>query len=105
MDHESKGTPVMSQAPDSLLLIREKIQSLQEALLQKHPRMPFLLQEIHTALKAQPENVTLLEEEEIQLIVSGLQHHTKVFLAETVTKGKGKAGITAKIKSLGDDAF
>lgn len=90
---------------DSLIQVREKILSLQAAMLDRHPRMPVLLQEIHTALKAQPENVTLLPEEEICILVKGLQHQTGVFLAESVVKKKGSSGIQAKIRDLGDDAF
>lgn len=88
---------------DSLILIREKIGSLQSALLERHPRMPTLLQEIHTALRAQPENVTLLPEEDIAVIISGLQQQTNTFLAEAVTKSKGKAGTTAKLKAITED--
>ncbi len=91
---------------DSLIQVREKILSLQTAMLDRHPRMPTLLQEIHAALKAQPENVTLLPEEEIAILVKGLQHQTGVFLAESVVKGKkSSTGIQAKIRDLGDDAF
>lgn len=90
---------------DSLLLVREKIASLQSALLERHPRMPTLLQEIHSALRAQPENVTLLAEEDICTIVSGLQQQTNTFLADTVSKSKGKAGTTTRLKNLSEDAF
>lgn len=91
---------------DSLILVREKILSLQSALLDRHPRMPILLQEIHAALKAQPENVTLLPEEDICILVKGLQQQTGVFLAESAVKGKkSSAGIQAKIREQGDDAF
>ena len=95
----------MTAAPNSLDLVREKIANLHAALLEKHPRMPLLLQEIHQTLKAQPENVTLLPEEDIQILVSGLQHQTNTFLAESIVKSKGKAGSTARLKNLGDDAF
>ena len=90
---------------DSLIQVREKILSLQTAMLDRHPRMPTLLQEIHAALKAQPENVTLLPEEEIAILVKGLQHQTGTFLAETAVKKKSSSGIQAKIRDLGDDAF
>jgi len=95
----------MTAAPNSLDLVREKIANLQAALLEKHPRMPLLLQEIHQTLKAQPENVTLLPEEDIQILVSGLQNQTNTFLAESIVKSKGKAGTAARLKNLGDDAF
>lgn len=90
---------------DSLIQVKEKILSLEKAMLERHPRMPILLQEIHAALKAQPENVTLLPEEEICIFVKGLQHQTGVFLAESVVKKKSSTGIQAKIRDLGDDAF
>jgi hypothetical protein len=92
-----------SPAPSSLDLVRNKILNLQAALLEKHPRMPSLLEEIHKTLKAQPENVTLLPEEDIQILVSGLQQHTNTFLAESITKSKGKAGTTARLKNLSED--
>jgi hypothetical protein len=85
--------------------LRAKVSSLQSALLERHPKMPLLLQEIHSALREQPENVTLMSEEEIQVIVQGLQVQTNTFLAETVTKSKGKAGTTARLKNLSEDAF
>jgi len=91
----------MSQ--DSLLLVREKIASFQEALLAKHPRIPNLLQEIHSALKAQPENVTLLSEDEIRIIVNGLEKQTHTYLAASVTAKKPAA--TTRLKNLGEDAF
>lgn len=94
-----------AQAPTSLDLVRQKIKEFQQVLLEKHPRMPLLLQEIHQTLKAQPENVTLLAEEDIQILVSGLQVQTNTFLAESVTKSKGKAGTTSRLKNLGEDAF
>lgn len=85
--------------------LRSKVSSLQSALLERHPKMPLLLQEIHSALREQPENVTLMSEEEILVIVQGLQVQTNTFLAESVSKGKGKSGTTARLKNLSEDAF
>lgn len=70
--------------------IREKIATLQNHLLTSHPLIPSLLRTIHTQLKADPEVVTLLAEEEIKVIVSGLQHVTKIKLSE-VSKPKKKS--------------
>jgi hypothetical protein len=95
----------MNSESDSLILVRAQIASLQSALLDRHPRMPTLLQEIHSALRAQPENVTLISEEEICAIVKGLEIQTNTYLAESVSKSKGKAGVVAKLKSLSEDAF
>lgn len=85
--------------------LREKVLSLEAALLERHPRMPVLLREIHTVLRAQPENVTLFSEDEIAILVSGLKIQTGVEFAASATKGSGAKSATAKIKSLGTGAF
>ena len=85
--------------------LQEKIQSLQNAILDKHPTMPTLLREIHTALRKQPENVIILPEESIQIIVKGLEVQTNTFLAETVSKSAKSTSRVASIKKLGADAF
>jgi hypothetical protein len=68
--------------------IREKVAALQGHLLTAHPLIPTLLRTIHTQLKADPEIVTLMSEEEIKVIVSGLQYQTKVKLVEASTPKK-----------------
>lgn len=95
----SEITPIME--------LKVKVASLQEALLHKHPTMPTLLREIHTALKKQPENMTLLDEEEINVIVNGLEKQTGFELAQTVTKSakSSSASLKAKIANKGIDAF
>lgn len=85
--------------------LAEKIQSLQTAILDKHPTMPTLLREIHTALKKQPENVIILSEEDICTIVKGLEIQTNTFLAETVAKSAKSSSKVGAIKKLGADAF
>ena len=92
-------------APTIPFELQEKIQSLQNALLDRHPSMPTLLREIHTALRKQPENVVILSEEEIGIIVRGLETQTNTFLAQTVTKSAKSTSAVAKVKSLGADAF
>ena len=77
---------------------------LQTSLLDRHPRMPTLLREIHTALRAQPENVTLLNEDQISVIVNGLKVQTGVQFATAATKGSTKS-LKAKIAAQGVDAF
>lgn len=93
----------MSNLP---LQLQQSVASLQEAILSRHPRLPVLLREIHTALRAQPENVTLASEEEIAIIVSGLKLQTGVEFAAAATKSPTAAkSVDAKIKKLGADAF
>lgn len=87
--------------------LRAKVLEYEEALKNRTPRMGTLLQEILANLKAQPENVTLITEEEIGKIVQGLEIQTNTFLAETVTAKKVRAtdNIKALIKAKGEDAF
>lgn len=67
--------------------IKMKIAELQESILAAHPRMPMLLRDIHAVLKADPDNVTLLSEEDIGVIVSGLKLQTKTEItAKTLSK-------------------
>jgi hypothetical protein len=85
--------------------LREKVLRLSEAILSKHPTMPVLLREIHTTLRQQPENVTLMTEEEINIIVSGLKVQTNTEFSAAALKGPGNKSAVSKIKSLGLDAF
>jgi len=71
--------------------IQMKIAELQEALLNAHPTMPLLLREIHKKLQADPATVTLLTEEEIAVIVSGLKLQTNVELANASKSGSTAA--------------
>lgn len=66
--------------------IRSNILDLQNKLLEAHPQMPVLLKTIHDQLKEDPTNVTLLSEEEINIIVSGLEKQTGVELGKTISK-------------------
>ena len=79
--------------------LENKILDLQEAVIKRLPQMPMLLQDIWTALKQQPENVTLLEEDQIQKIVAGLEIQTNTKLTE-VMANKAKTG---KVKVNLDD--
>jgi hypothetical protein len=76
--------------------LKEKVRELQSMLLSSHPQMPTLLRTIHSALRADPDMVTLLEPEEIGVIVSGLQKQTMTTIAGTVAKSK-----TKKASSIG----
>ena len=102
MDCTHKGTHAMSTDGFEL---KEKVADLSQQLLSKHPRMPILLREIHTALRAQPENVTLLSEEEIGVIISGLKIQTQTEFAAAALKPTGTKAAVNKIKNLGADAF
>lgn len=79
---------------------KEKIVSLQEALLASSPKMPVLLREIHTTLKADPEVVTLLDESDIAVIVNGLKKQTQTELATATLKSKSS---TKSLKNISVD--
>lgn len=68
--------------------LQMKIASLQESILTVHPRMPILLKEIHTILKNDPAVVTLLSEEDISILVSGLKRQTQVEITQSTLKKK-----------------
>lgn len=76
--------------------LKEKVISLQTQLLEAHPRMPVLLREIHTQLRADPELVTTLSEEDISIIVNGLKKQTQTEIATSTMKSRTKS-----VKSLG----
>ena len=76
--------------------ISEKVEALNNALLTQHPTMPGLLREIWQTLKANPDCVTLLKEEEIGVIVNGLKQQTKTEIATAALKTSKKS-----IKSIG----
>jgi len=82
----------------------DKVSNLQEALLSRHPSMPGLLRDIHSVLRSQPENVTLLNEAQISVIVNGLKEQTGVVFAKAAMSS-GTKGLKAKIASQGLDAF
>lgn len=87
------------------LELQNKVLELKELILSKHPRMPTLLREIHTTLLAQPENVTLATEEEIQIVVSGLKIQTGVEFVSASLTPKGTKSTNDRIKKLGLGAF
>lgn len=73
-------------------LISFKISELYDAVQKTLPNMPVLLRDIHTNLKADPELVTLLDPDEIAVIVSGLSKQTQTTITTAIVSGtKGKS--------------
>lgn len=77
--------------------IKEKILSLQDSLLTQHPQMPTLLREIWKTLKENPDQVTLLSEEDIGVIVNGLKKQTNTEIVTAALKNKSN---TKALKSI-----
>lgn len=81
--------------------VQQNILSLQEALLSAHPEMPTLLRKIHTKLKADPAVVTLLSEEEIATVISGLKVQTNVqFISGTKKPAAKKVTASSRLKDI-----
>ena len=80
--------------------ISEKVLALNNALESQHPSMPSLLQEIWKNLKANPDCVTLLTEEEIGVIVNGLKRQTATEIATVALKSKTKSLKSLSVSDL-----
>lgn len=63
-----------------------KIENLEAQILAAHPSLPLLLRQIHTLIKENPATVTVLTEEQIGIIVSGLKIQTKTELVSASLK-------------------
>lgn len=85
--------------------IKTKLDELQEALLSSHPTLPTLLKDIHRTLKAQPEQVTLLSEQELNLVIQGLIKQTNSNLAAATLKASKSKKVLSKNLSLDDLGF
>ncbi len=71
--------------------LQMKIASLQEAITSTHPSLPIILRDIHTLLKNDPATVTLLSEDEIGIIVSGLKKQTATEISASAMKQSSKS--------------
>lgn len=92
------------QSPE-VFELKEKVASLQAAMLEAHPTMPVLLRTIHTQLRKDPELVTCLDEEEIGIIVNGLKKQSNTEIATTTVKqASATATLKKKLKSAGGSA-
>lgn len=85
--------------------IKEKILSLETALKEQNPRFSTLLREIHTNLKNDPAVVTLMSEEEIAVIVSGLKSQTMTNIVTSQTKPNAAAKKALSKVTLEDLGF
>ena len=84
--------PASSQA----FQVKEKLASLEAALLEGTPNMPQLLREIHRELKADPDTVTLLSEEECSILVRGLKKQTATEIATKAIATKAISKMTVE---------
>ena len=87
-------------SPDPAYVIREKLATLEQALLDASPNMPTLLRDIHRELKADPDIVTILSEEEVAVLVKGLKKQTSTEIATKAVKTTKKAASKITVSDL-----
>jgi len=75
-------------------IIKEKLASLEEALNKQLPGMPTLLRDIHRSLKADPDIVTILTEEECCILVKGLEKQTSTVITTAAINKKPKKALS-----------
>lgn len=68
--------------------VQEKLASLEISLLESTPGMATLLRDIHRSLKQDPDIITILEDEEVAILVKGLKKQTGVEIATKAAKKK-----------------
>lgn len=78
--------------------VAQMIADLQEKLTTVQPGWESLLQMIHSTLQRDPDVVHLLTEEQVGIVVSGLQKKTGLVLA--VDKAKPKKGEKIQLSEL-----
>mgnify|MGYP006995681237 CR=1 FL=1 len=85
---------VTTDPNDQAYQIREQLATLEAALLAKDPSMPQHLRTIHAQLKKDPDLVTLLTEEECNILVEGLKKQTGVSIAVAAIKSAPKKAMS-----------
>lgn len=72
--------------------VREKLAQLEDQLIAGTPNMAVLLRDIHRVLKADPDVVTVLSDEECSILVRGLKKQTATEIAtKKIKSGPKKA--------------
>jgi len=74
--------------------VREKLAQLEAQLIEGTTGIATLLRDIHRTLKADPDVVTILSDEECSILVRGLKKQTATEIATTATKKKGGKAIS-----------
>lgn len=80
--------------------VQEQLASMKALLDTATPGLPGLLRTIHQQLKKDPEIVTILSDEECNILVEGLKEHTKIELSCTQAAKKGKSLKNTKLADL-----
>ncbi len=86
----------------SAAAISQKIAELDQALKTANPGMENLLQTIHRNLSADPQLVHLLKEEEVAILIRGLETKTRTKILEETVKSASRGGKSLKKLSESD---
>lgn len=78
-------------------VLKLKIAELETKLVADHPEFRTLLREIHKQMLADPEVVTLLAEEEIGIVTSGLMKQTQQTIVAAAASSKKKSMKTMEL--------
>jgi hypothetical protein len=89
--------PVESAGTINFNQVSAQIIELDAAIKASHPRMPGLLQEIWTTLDKYPECVTLLREDEMEIVIAGLEKVVDTDLAAITLKSATTGGKKSKV--------
>ncbi len=84
----------MNPSTDQAFQVREKLATLEAALLDDTPNIPILLRDIHSTLKQDPDVVTILTEEECAILVKGLKKQTATEIATKAVKKTSKKAMS-----------
>ena len=82
--------------------VQEKIAALENALLENNPLFPGLLSQLNKQLRADPAIVTMLNEDEIGVLVSGCFRQAQVEISTAKVKKTSIAKKGASL-SIGND--
>lgn len=98
----STTTQTASAAPSSQEIVFSRMETLQEELEKGVPSYKDSLRTIHSMLRADPDLVHVLSEEQIGVVIAGLSKHKGVVITEIGKKGSGSGGKKSATISLDD---
>lgn len=71
-------------------IVKDKLQLLATQLAEQVPNIATTLRDIHQTIKKDPDVATILTEEEVSILVTGLKQQTKTEIATAAAKTKSK---------------
>lgn len=100
---KSLSSPVLTTPngePINAYELRERISKLDILIKAAHPVMPVMLKQIHDQLATDPEVVTVLTDDEIGIIVTGLKRKMNVEIMTTPAKKETTKVLKSKANNI-----